>query len=297
MIPIIREEIQGSQEWLSLRKTKITATDSGVILGLNPWKTPLQLWEEKLGLRELQPVNDKMREGSLLEEEARKFVNEKRHYNNFRPIVLQSTIYPFMMASLDGFDDNRGDPIPRILEIKCGKRSHELALNGEIPPYYMAQLQKQMFVSQISTISYFSYRNDDDNIEIIVNRDDAFIEKMIKAETKFYKCMMDFQAPPATDHDFVKRDSRELQFHLEVWKQTKAEMKLLEAKDELLRDTIIQMCDGQSSECNGVRIVKTTRRGNIQYDKIEALKEIDLEVYRSKPTTSYRFTEIKGQDD
>lgn len=278
---------QGSDSWLAIRRTKITATNSGVILGLNPWKTPLQLWEEKLGLRELPPVNNKMREGSLMEEEAREYFNVKLA-SDFKPVVLESVEFPFVMASLDGMDH-----IGRIMEIKCGKGSHELALKNEIPPYYYSQLQKQMFVADINFCFYCSYRNAEDNIFWTVDRDDAFIENMIEAETKFYKCMMDFTPPAACDRDFVKRDSRELQFHLEVWKQTKAEIKLLEAKDELLRDTIIKMCDGQSSECNGVRVAKTLTKGRIDYSKIEALKDIDLEVYRSRPTTSYRFTEIK----
>lgn len=35
--------------WLALRKRYITGTDAGIIMGVNPWKTPLMLYHEKLG--------------------------------------------------------------------------------------------------------------------------------------------------------------------------------------------------------------------------------------------------------
>lgn len=278
---------QGSAEWLDFRKTKITATDTGIIMGLNPWKTPLMLWEEKLGLREPQVINDKMRDGSLMEEEARNYINSASPYN-LQPVVLVSDAYHFMMASLDGY---HAKDFGKIVEIKCGKSSHELALKGEIPPYYMSQLQKQMFVSGISTISYFSYRSGIDNVEIIVSRDDAFIEKMIEAEKEFYRCMMDFTPPPATDRDYITIDSRDWRLHTEVWKSTKAQIKLLEAKEEALRKELIAMCDGKSSQGNGVRVSKSIRKGNIQYKNIKELENLDLEIYRAKPVEFYRITE------
>ena len=43
---------QGSPEWLSWRRTVITATDASVIMGNNPWETPYSCWQRKLGLLE-----------------------------------------------------------------------------------------------------------------------------------------------------------------------------------------------------------------------------------------------------
>ncbi len=282
---------QGSEEWKNYRRTKITATDTGIIMGLNPYKTRLQLWEEKLGLREPQAVNDKMREGSLLEDQARILVN-KIMETDYKPAVLLSMENPFMMASLDGMNSKN-----EILEIKCGKGSHELALKKEIPSYYMAQLQKQMYVANALSCYYFSYRNDEDNIGFDVYRNDALIDRIIKAETEFYRMMMDFTPPPATDKDFIHRDSKEWRLHAEIYKDTKKQLSLLVQKEELLREELIKMCDGQSSQGSGIRISKTTSKGRINYNAIDELKEIDLEKYRGKNITSYRFTEVKGENE
>ena len=52
--------IQGSPEWLELRKNKITGTDSSVLLGSNPFKTRLELWQQKMGLKEQDACNAAM---------------------------------------------------------------------------------------------------------------------------------------------------------------------------------------------------------------------------------------------
>ena len=41
-----------SEEWLSYRRRGIGGSDAGVILGLNPYKSPWQLWLEKTGQTE-----------------------------------------------------------------------------------------------------------------------------------------------------------------------------------------------------------------------------------------------------
>ncbi len=180
---------QGDPEWIAFRKNHITATDSGIILNLNPWKEPNTLWEEKMELRAPEPENDKMREGKIMEEKAREYFNKK--INDFyQPVVLQCTTHPFMMCSLDGMN-----PLGEILEIKCGKSSHELALKNEIPPYYYAQCQHQIWIADVAKCLYFSYRSDNDNIGFYVYRDEAFIERMIEAEKKFYDCLINFTEP------------------------------------------------------------------------------------------------------
>ncbi len=276
---------QGSPEWLSYRKTKITATDAGIILGVNPWKTPLMLWEEKLGLREPQAVNDKMIEGSLMEDQARGFINKNKNWD-FKPSIFESTEHNFAMASLDGVNSDNA-----ILEIKCGRSSHEQAKNREIAPYYYSQLQHQMMVSGRLFVGYFSYRADDDNYYWAVSRDNAYIEKMIEAEKEFYRCMMDFTPPPATDKDFVKRDDEDWNEISYRWKCAKKRLKSEEEAELELRNLLIFMCDSQSSQGAGVRISKSIRRGNVDYSCIPELKSVNLDDYRKKSTQFYRISE------
>jgi len=161
-----------------------------------------------------------------------------------------------------------------------------LALKNEIPPYYMAQCQKQMFVSGKDCMAYVSYRSDEDYVEILVVRDDAFIEKMIEAEKAFYKCLIDFTPPPATDKDYVVKDDEDWNKITFQWKFAKETLKEWEEREKTLRDQLIDMCDGQSSMGAGVKISKCIKKGNIDYGSIEILKDVNLDAYR-KPVSNF----------
>ena len=116
--------IQQSNEWLELRKNKIGASDAPVIMHVSPWKTPYQLWEEKLGLKE-SFSSSAMKRGLEMEESARKAFEKETGLVVF-PQVLFHKEHEWMMASLDGIDIEGKN----IVEIKCpGKVDHEIALS------------------------------------------------------------------------------------------------------------------------------------------------------------------------
>jgi putative phage-type endonuclease len=283
----ILELEQGTTPWLDYRKNHISATDVASILGIAYKKTAYQLWEEKLGLREPEPENDKMREGKHMEEIAREFLNKKYSWD-LKPVVIQNKEYPFLMASLDGMCFHT------IVEIKCGKSSHEMAKNKEIPPYYYSQLQHQMMVANVTAIDYVSFRSEEDWILLTVNRDDAFIEKMIEAEKQFYDCLMNFTPPKMTDKDYVKRDDRPWDI---VAENLRYKLKQLEPYEkikeeiEVLKQELIKMSNGQSSIGGGLKLTKIVRKGSVDYNAIDMLKSIDLEIYRKKSTEYYRISE------
>jgi len=191
MIPIIRTEPQGSEDWKTYRNSRISATNIAPIMGVSPFKTALMLYEEKLNLRPPEPLNQKMSEGMALEEHARNFMN-RVHHTDYEPIVLQHGDINYLMASLDGMN-SKGE----ILEIKCGRGSHELAKQGIIPEYYLSQLNCQMECSNTTQAYYCSYRSNDDCVLITVKRDDAFIEKMLVEVDLFYKNLLNFIPPAA----------------------------------------------------------------------------------------------------
>jgi putative phage-type endonuclease len=145
---------QGSPEWLAWRQSKITATDISIILGSNPWKSKLELFEEKLGLRPAQPLNNAMRRGISLEPEARLLASSKIGIA-FEPCVFESEKYPWLAASLDGWCGEYNI----LLEIKCtGMEKHIEAISGIMPEYYADQVQVQLLCSEAEICYYFSYR-------------------------------------------------------------------------------------------------------------------------------------------
>lgn len=174
------ELIQGSPEWLYVRKSHITATDAGVILGVNPWKTPLELYKEKLSDDPPKPPSDRMKRGTELEPIARELFCIKTGHKMIPKVVFRD----WAMASLDGINAWN-----EILEIKCpGEKDHSLALQGKIPEYYYPQLQHQIYVCNGEKAFYFSF-DGFDGVIVEVERDDEYIKNMVAEEFKFYMCL------------------------------------------------------------------------------------------------------------
>lgn len=181
---------QGSEEWLELRKTKVSATDCCIIMRESPFVSPHQLWLKKIGVLPEEPLNDAMREGMALEEPARQFFQELTGIE-VEPIVGIHRNYPWMMASFDGYNQEKGI----CLEIKCGKKSFAQAKKGIIPQYYYSQIQHQLEVTPDFQEGNYLCFNGKDGILMKIKRDEAYIRKLITAENRFYECLVNFVSP------------------------------------------------------------------------------------------------------
>lgn len=175
---------QGSPQWLEYRKNHIMATDAGIILGLNNFKGTHQLWQEKMGFIEPEPVNDFMIRGSLLEPVARDLLCEQLGCY-FKPLVIESDEYPWMGASLDGITNDWS----YICEIKCMKLSKHLQVSEDnIDPCHYAQMQHQLACTRALAVYYASYHPEaHEQLTIVkIYPNDEYIEKMIEKEKEFF---------------------------------------------------------------------------------------------------------------
>jgi len=195
IMPIIEGLIQGSDKWLQYRQSRIMATDAPVILGSNPWKTKLELFEEKLGLRPPPSLNPAMERGTLLEPAARQLASELISVD-FRPVVVESTKHPWLASSLDGLGWCKNQ---YILEIKCPKAStHDDALDDRIPEYYRDQIQTQLLCSEAGICYYFSYRPERKDKPYAIIEVYPDLEKqaeIIEKGYEFYKQMCQMEPP------------------------------------------------------------------------------------------------------
>lgn len=276
---------QGSPEWLSLRKKYIGASDAPVIMEMSPFKSPYQLWQEKVGLTNGQVVTDAMKRGNDLEEEARQKACSLIGIS-FVPGVAISKEHPFMMASLDGIDSEKKN----ILEIKCpGSADHAMAKAGNVPEKYIPQLQHQIFLCNIEKAYYFSY-DGKDGVVVQLYRDDQFIKKLIKKEREFWECVESFTPPRITDKDYVLKEDAQFLNLVEEWKSLQEPLDVLKEKESQLRNQLIELANNQNCFGGGLKMTKVIKRGNVNYSTIPELQNVDLERYRGKSVTSWRMT-------
>ena len=103
-------------DWLEERKKGIGGSDAATILGLNPYKTTIELWEEKTGRREAPDISDKtyVKYGTQAEDLLRQlFALDYPQYivTHEENTIIKHPIHTFLFASLDG----------KLLDVATGK--------------------------------------------------------------------------------------------------------------------------------------------------------------------------------
>jgi len=143
------------KEWLQNRKF-IGGSDAGVILGVCPWKTNEELWEEKVGIKEPDDISDNplVMYGTFAEEHLRALFSmdyPQYHILHDDNAIITNDAFPFASASLDGelFDK---DGEMGILEIKTAtissKAQKEKWAGNSIPQNYYAQILHYFLVTE-----------------------------------------------------------------------------------------------------------------------------------------------------
>lgn len=142
MIPTTK---MGHEEWLRIRKTGIGGSDAGAICGLNPYASPMSVYQDKVSEQISDEDNEAMRQGRDLEDYvARRFMEETGLKVRRSNMMYQSTDYPFMFADVDRLivGEDAG------LECKTASAyNSDKWKDGEIPPHYLIQCYHYMVVT------------------------------------------------------------------------------------------------------------------------------------------------------
>lgn len=144
-------------EWLQERKYGLGASDAASILGISKWKSNLQLWEEKVGLREPEDISDKpfVQYGHAAEPHIRALfaldhpelkVTYESPYK-----IIRNDEYPFIFCTPDGELEEVDTGRHGGLEIKTTeimKKSQWAEWEGRIPDNYYCQVCQQMLAAE-----------------------------------------------------------------------------------------------------------------------------------------------------
>lgn len=196
------------EEWLESRKQYIGGSDSACILGLNPWKSNLDLFREKTGIVEPTDLsgNEAVAYGSKAEEFIRAlFQLDHQEYevgyveNN----SWHNSKYPFAAASLDGWLKDK-DGRKGIWECKTAiitSKAQADKWQDQIPDYYYCQLLHYFGVTEFDFAilrARLRYNN------FVIERDypfersayEADIATIMGKEAVFHEQLITGQEPP-----------------------------------------------------------------------------------------------------
>lgn len=151
-------------EWLSFRSRGLGASDIGVVLGLSPYKSSLELYYQKIGaVPTFNIENMAMFLGTEQEDfvatiwtywggDEESLIKNYREGNQVRKCkkvngYIQNAAYPWLFVSLDREINKQGDKGNGTLEIKLINSYEADKWESGIPPGYIAQVQTQMLVA------------------------------------------------------------------------------------------------------------------------------------------------------
>ena len=187
-------------EWLQVRRSGIGGSDAAAALGLSPWKSALELWQEKVS-NQSQPhqENEAMIWGRIMEPVITKeFVRRTGFTVTPMRSMLQATSWPWMLADLDGLieDPQRGTGIFEVKTASAFKQD-EWA-EGCCPDAYMLQLTHYMAVTGLSYAVICVLIGGNKLQWASLDRDDELIAILVQLERRFWQYVLT-QTPPPVD--------------------------------------------------------------------------------------------------
>ena len=144
---LIHDAETGSAEWARHRKSGIGGSDIGVILGLNEYKSAYQLWAERIGLIDVEPVNNwSVRFGKAFEMPIlQMWAEDNPEWEVFTTGTYCDNTYNFLQASPDALAKHSETGELILLEVKTARYAWE-----DLPPSYYAQVMHYLDVLSLN---------------------------------------------------------------------------------------------------------------------------------------------------
>lgn len=184
--------------WLAARRSGLGASDTAAILGLNDWRTPLEVWQEKTSTADVVDTSPSIAAemgGRNEAHIARMVSRDNPEIGKIAPTpgLLRHPDHPWMLATLDRvLVARRVTPLRALslLEIKTTSRWNYKAhwLEGWPPTSVLVQVQQQLAVTGLPfawVACWFDHQQQPSLVK--VDRNDAVIATMIDAAEAWWE--------------------------------------------------------------------------------------------------------------
>lgn len=204
------KQFGSTEEWLAARKL-IGGSDAAALVGLNPYKTNIDLWREKTGRQEAPDISNEefVRFGHEAEPHLREMF--ALDHPQYKVDYLENNMffndkYPFAHASLDGWLTDQ-DGRKGVLEIKTTNILQSMQKekwNDRIPDNYYCQVLWYLMVTEFDFVVLKARLRTEWQGEIrvtirhyTIERSEVMedIEELRKAAEKFWKAVQEDREP------------------------------------------------------------------------------------------------------
>ena len=196
------------EDWLDVRQHGIGSSDAAAAIGLNPYKSALELWLEKTGRSECLPAVDPHDEesplywGNILEPiVAAHYTKRTGHRVRKLNAVLQhpDPDKAWMLANIDREVIGASDV--QILECKTAGINGARLWKDGVPEYVQLQVMHQLAVTGKQAADVAVLIGGQHLAIHRIERDETMIRQLIELERQFWGYVQRDEAPPADGSD------------------------------------------------------------------------------------------------
>lgn len=294
------------EEWKESRRVGLGGSDIAALLGMSKYKTPLQLYLEKIGEYDPPPAGEAAYWGTQLEEiVAREFTKQtQKKVRNVNRILIHPE-HEFLIANID----RKVVGEKAILECKTtGAWNYKDWEGDEIPQAYILQVMHYMAVTETEK-AYFACLIGGQKFQWKeIERDEELISLVTERCVDFWKNHVEKRIPPAVsaeDGELLKRmypqavDTEAIALPSEVdtaitkIQSISAQLKELEALKEEQENRIKQLLGEHESGYTGSYIVNWGNVNSNRLDTTKLKKELPEIAQKYSKLSSYRKFAIK----
>jgi len=298
------------EEWLKYRKMGITGTDSGAIVGMNPYKSALQVFVDKTTENIEVFDNEAMKQGRDLEEYvAQRFCETTGKKVRRANAIFSNDEHPWMLADFDRLvvGERAGLECKTVSAYSADKWK-----NGAIPLHYQLQIQHYLAVSGYDAWYIAALIFGKEFIVHKIERDEELIQSLITIEKRFWEqnvlagIMPDPDGSKTADEVLAKYFPQKegisvlLPDYMETQLNRRRELVELIEKLETEKKTIEQSVKKYLGDSNATEAENESffvRWKNVETDRVDVdkLKKEAPDVYeRFKKTTYSKRLTIKS---
>lgn len=175
------------------RLTGLGATDVAAIVGVSPYRTPIEVYLEKVGDAEPQEQTWRMRMGQILEDAIADAYSESTGRKLARVSTIRDREFPFLYTH----PDRRIVGEPGLVEIKATDRRS--AYSDGPPPAVRVQCQWQMSLTDRLFVDVAVLSGTTGIDTFTVERDQDLIEALRAAALDFWTRHVTKRVPPEID--------------------------------------------------------------------------------------------------
>lgn len=185
-----------TEEQRAKRHEGIGASDTPIIMGYSSYKTPYQLYLEKIGaLDSTNEMTEQQYWGNALEPLIINRFAEENDVQVTFPDTVYHPDYPFLFANLDGWIESENAIIEAKSANSFQRKEWDMALTDGIPLVYLIQVAKQCLITNATRgycavlIGGMEYK------QFTYERDAALEALILKADLEFWDCVQKRREP------------------------------------------------------------------------------------------------------